>query len=52
MELNNIILHIVNSGSEGQKSSSSSHADYRSKTKAVLLVDMGHTLRGECKHDE
>jgi hypothetical protein len=22
--------------------------DFRSKTSAVILLDMGHTLRGEC----
>jgi hypothetical protein len=24
------------------------YADYRPKTNAVILLDMGHTLRGEC----
>jgi hypothetical protein len=24
-----------------------SYADYRSKTNAVILLDMGHTVRGE-----
>jgi hypothetical protein len=27
---------------------SPSYADYRLKTNAVILLDMGHTLRGEC----
>jgi hypothetical protein len=35
-------------GSEGQKSHVLSCADYRPKTNAVILLDMGHTLRGEC----
>jgi hypothetical protein len=26
---------------------SPSHADYRPKTNAVILLDMGHTLKGE-----
>jgi hypothetical protein len=26
-----------------------SYADYRSKTNAVILLDMGHTLRGNSK---
>jgi hypothetical protein len=26
---------------------SSSYPDYRTKTNAVILLDMGHTLRGE-----
>jgi hypothetical protein len=27
---------------------SPSYADYRPKTNAVIFLDMGHTLRGEC----
>jgi hypothetical protein len=27
---------------------SPSYEDYRPKTNAVILLDMGHTLRGEC----
>jgi hypothetical protein len=26
--------------------------DYRSKTNAVILFDMGHTLRGNCAWEE
>jgi hypothetical protein len=26
--------------------------DYRPKTNAVILLDMGHTLRGECAQEE
>jgi hypothetical protein len=37
MELENIILHEVSQAQE----------DYRPKTNAVILLDMGHTLRGE-----
>jgi hypothetical protein len=31
---------------------SSSYIDYRSKTNAEILLDMGHTLRGECPQEE
>jgi hypothetical protein len=26
--------------------------DFKPKTNAVILSDMGHTLRGECKQEE
>jgi hypothetical protein len=29
-----------------------SYVDYRPKTNAVILLDMGHTLRGECTQEE
>jgi hypothetical protein len=29
---------------------SPSYADYRPKTNAVILLNMDHTLRGECAH--
>jgi hypothetical protein len=41
MELENIILSEV---SQAQKTS---HVDFRFKRHAVILLDMGHTLRGE-----
>jgi hypothetical protein len=28
------------------------YVDYRPKTNAVILLDMGHTLRGECTREE
>jgi hypothetical protein len=31
---------------------SPSFADYRPKTNAVILLDVGHTLRGECTQEE
>jgi hypothetical protein len=31
---------------------SPSYADYRPKTNAVILLDMGHTLRGEHVQEE
>jgi hypothetical protein len=31
---------------------SPSYADFRPKTNAVILLDMGHTLRGDCTREE
>jgi hypothetical protein len=31
---------------------SPSHADFRPKTNAVIILDMGHMLRGECVQEE
>jgi hypothetical protein len=31
---------------------SPSYVDYRPKTNAVILLDMGHTLSGECAWEE
>jgi hypothetical protein len=31
---------------------SPSYADYRPKTNAVILLDMGHTVREECAWEE
>jgi hypothetical protein len=31
---------------------SSSYVDYRPKTNAVMLLDMGQTLQGECAWEE
>jgi hypothetical protein len=50
MELENIILNEV---SQAQKVKnhihcSPSYADYSLKANAVILLHMGHTLRGEC----
>jgi hypothetical protein len=45
MELESIILNEV-----AQRSNiawSPSYADYRHKTNTVMLLDMGHTVRGE-----
>jgi hypothetical protein len=44
MELENIILREI---SQAQKAKNHSYADYRPKTSAVVLLGMGHTLRGE-----
>jgi hypothetical protein len=31
---------------------SPSYADYRPKRNSVILLDMGHTLKGECTWEE
>jgi hypothetical protein len=33
-------------------SCSPSYVGYRCKTNAVILLDMGHTLRGECSQEK
>jgi hypothetical protein len=43
MELDSIILSEVSQAQKAKNSCSPSHVDYRSKTNAVILVDMGHT---------
>jgi hypothetical protein len=45
MELENIILARLR---KPKIICSPSYADYRPKTNEVILLDMGHTLRGEC----
>jgi hypothetical protein len=50
MELENIILSEV-SQAQQTKNCLPSYADYRPKTNAVIL-DMGHTLRGDCAWEE
>jgi hypothetical protein len=47
MDLENIILSEVNCR-RPKIACSSSYADYRLKTNAVMLLDMDHTLRGDC----
>jgi hypothetical protein len=47
MELENIILSEVSQAQRTEISCSPSYVDYRHKTNAVILLDMGHTLRGE-----
>jgi hypothetical protein len=53
MELENIIL---GEDSQAQKAKnhlcSPSYVDFRSKTNAVILLDMGHMLRGEHIQEE
>jgi hypothetical protein len=52
MELENIILNKVSQVQKAKNSCSPSYADYRPKTNAVMLLDMGHTLRGEHAQEE
>jgi hypothetical protein len=52
MELENIIL---SEGSQAQKAKilcSPSYVDFRPKTSAVILLDMGHMLSGEHIQEE
>jgi hypothetical protein len=51
MALENIILSKV-SQAPPKIECSSSDADYRPKIHAVILLDMGHMLRGECVQEE
>jgi hypothetical protein len=52
MELENIILSEVSQAQKAKITRSPSYADYKSKTNAVILLDMGHTLRGEHAWEE
>jgi hypothetical protein len=52
MELENIILIKVIQAQKAKIACSPSYADYRPKTNAVILLDMGHTLRGEHAWEE
>jgi hypothetical protein len=53
MELENIILSEVSQAQKAKKiSCSPSYVDYRPKTNVLILLDMGHTLRGERVQDE
>jgi hypothetical protein len=51
MELENIILSEVSQAHKA-KNRSPSYADFRSKTNAVILLDMSHMLRGEHIQEE
>jgi hypothetical protein len=52
MELKNIILNKVSQAQRPKIICSPSYVDYRPKTNAVILLDMGHTLRGELTQEE
>jgi hypothetical protein len=53
MELQNIILSEVSQAQKAKNCMSSpSYADYSPKANAVILLDMGHMLRGECIQEE
>jgi hypothetical protein len=45
MELENIMLSKVSHAQKAKIMCSLSYADFRLKTNAVILLDMGHTLR-------
>jgi hypothetical protein len=47
MELENIILSKVSQAQKVKNHISPSYAMYRPKTNAVILLDMGHTVKGE-----
>jgi hypothetical protein len=51
MELENI-LSKVSQAQRTKIAGSPSYADYRPKTNAIILLDMGHTLRGERARQE
>jgi hypothetical protein len=51
-ELENIIVSEVARFRRPKVACSPSYAGYRPKTNAVKLLDMGHTLRGECTQEE
>jgi hypothetical protein len=52
MELENIILSEVSPAQKTKNHMFSSYADYRPRTNAVISLDMGSTLRGECAQEE
>jgi hypothetical protein len=52
IKLENIILSEVNKAQTAKNCKFSHYADYRPKTNAVILLDMGHTLWGECAWEE
>jgi hypothetical protein len=52
MELENIILSEVSQTQRPNFACSPSYADYRPKTNAVILLYMGHMLRGECAREK
>jgi hypothetical protein len=52
MEMENIILSEVRQGQKVKIVCSPSHADYRPKTSAVILLHIGQRLRGKCIQEE
>jgi hypothetical protein len=52
MELENIVLSEVSQAQKAKIVFSPSYVDFRPKTNAVILLDMGHTLRGEHVQEE
>jgi hypothetical protein len=52
MELENIILSKVSQVRRPKIVCSPSYVEYRPEIIALILVDMGHRLRGECMQEE
>jgi hypothetical protein len=52
IELGSIIFSEVSQAEKAKIKCSPSYADYRPKTNAVILLDMGHTVRVECTWEE
>jgi hypothetical protein len=53
MELENMILSEVSLAQKAKKiACSPSYVEYRPKTNAIILLDMGHMLRGECTQED
>jgi hypothetical protein len=46
------LLKQIYPGSEDQKLHVLPHMDYRPKTNTVILLDIDHTLKGECTWEE
>jgi hypothetical protein len=47
MELEKVILSKVSQAQKTKIACSPSYVDFRSRANAVILLDMGHTLKGE-----
>jgi hypothetical protein len=47
MELENIILSKVSQAQKTKNGMFSSYGDFRSRANTAMLLDLGHTLRGE-----
>jgi hypothetical protein len=52
IELENIILSKVSQALKTKIICSPSYVDFRSRANAAMLLDLGHTLRGEHKMEE
>jgi hypothetical protein len=50
MKVENIILSEISQTQTAKNKCSPSYPDFRSKTNAAILLDLGHTLRGEDIH--
>jgi hypothetical protein len=52
VELQTIILSDASQAQKAKNHRLYNHIDYRPKKNALILLDMGHTLRGECAWEE